>query len=58
VKRPGATAYVDFSVGTVDPSATFTPDSGPGSYSFRARTRNTSNGTSSGWSSAKMITVR
>jgi plastocyanin len=58
VKRPGATAYADFSVGTVDPSATFTPDSGPGSYSFRARTRNTSNGTSSGWSSAKMITVR
>jgi hypothetical protein len=57
VKRPGATAYADSSVGTTDPSATFIPDAGAGTYLFRARIRNASNGASSGWSSAKMITV-
>jgi hypothetical protein len=57
VLRPGATAYADFLTGTGDPSATFTPDSGVGIYSFRARIRNTSNGASSGWSSAKTITI-
>jgi hypothetical protein len=57
VKRPGATVYADLAAGTAAPSASFTPDSGVGSYSFRARIRNTSNGASSGWSSAKTITV-
>jgi hypothetical protein len=57
VKRPGATAYADLAPGTAAPNASVTPDSGVGSYSFRARIRNTSNGSSSGWSSAKIITV-
>jgi hypothetical protein len=57
VKRPGATAYTDLAAGTPAPSASFTPDSGVGTYSFRARIRNTSNGASTGWSSAKTITV-
>jgi plastocyanin len=57
VKRPGVTAYADLAVGTAAPNASFTPDAGPGSYSFRVRIRNTGNGASSGWSSAKTITV-
>jgi hypothetical protein len=57
VRRPGATAYADLSVATADPSAAFTPDAGVGTYLFRARIRNTGNGASSGWSSAKTITV-
>jgi hypothetical protein len=57
VKRPRATAYADLAAGTAAPSAGFAPDSGVGTYSFRARLRNTSNGASSGWSSTKTITI-
>jgi plastocyanin len=57
VRRPGAAAYVDFAMGTAGSGATFTPDAGSGAYAFRARIRNTGNDASSGWSSAKTITV-
>jgi hypothetical protein len=57
VKRPGTTDYTDLRVGTSTRSTRFTPDSGVGTYSFRTRIRNTGNGASSGWSSAKTITV-
>ena len=57
VSRPGPTVFADLLAGTADPSATFTPDAGVGTYAFRARIRNTGNGASSGWSGAKTITV-
>jgi hypothetical protein len=57
VSRPGPTVYADLLTGTANPGATFTPDAGIGTYAFRARIRNTGNGASSGWSSAKTITV-
>jgi streptogramin lyase len=57
IKRPGTTSYLDWQTGATSPSATFTPDAGSGTYSFRARLRKTGNGKSSGWSSGKTITV-
>jgi HYR domain len=57
VRRPGTTAYADVQPATSEPSATFTPDAGAGTYYFRSRLRNTNNGASSGWSSPKPITV-
>jgi hypothetical protein len=57
VSRPGPTLYADLLTGTSNPSTTFTPDAGVGTYAFRARIRNTGNGASSGWSSARTITV-
>jgi hypothetical protein len=57
LKQPGATAYMDFLAGTASPSATFTPDAGVGRYAFRTRLRNSANGKSTGWSSAKTISV-
>jgi streptogramin lyase len=57
VKRPGSTSYVDWRKGTTAPSASFSPDAGHGSYSFRARLRNLASGKASGWSAAKAISA-
>jgi hypothetical protein len=57
VKRPGSTSYVSWRSGVTTPSAAFIPDAGTGSYSFRARLRKTTNGTFSGWSASKTISV-
>jgi hypothetical protein len=38
-------------------SASFVPGAGPGTYSFRARLRNTANGAASEYSTARSITV-
>ena len=58
LKRPSATSYADWHHGSTATSAQFTPDAGPGTYSFRARLRNTSNHRASGWSPVTVITVR
>jgi hypothetical protein len=39
IKRPASTKFVDWKPDTVATSAPFVPDSGLGSYQFRARTR-------------------
>jgi hypothetical protein len=57
IKRPGTTSYVYWQTRTTQPSGAFTPDAGPGTYSFRARYRKLSNWSASGWSSAVTITI-
>jgi hypothetical protein len=57
IKRPGSVVYVDWMIGQTGTSATFTPDAGAGTYSFHTRLRETGNGTHSGFSPAKSITV-
>jgi hypothetical protein len=57
IKRPGTSSYVSWQTRTTQPSGAFMPDAGPGSYSFRARYRNTRNFAASGWSSAVTITA-
>jgi hypothetical protein len=57
IKRPGSASYVNWQTGVASASATFMPDAGTGNYSFRARLRKVANGTSSGWSAGKTITV-
>jgi hypothetical protein len=57
IKRPGSSSYVNWQKRTTQPSGAFVPDAGPGSYSFRARYRNTRNFAASGWSSAVTITA-
>ena len=58
IKRPGATGYVSWKTRQTARSATFAPDRGAGTYSFRARLRKTSNGRASGYSPARSVTVR
>jgi plastocyanin len=57
IKRPGSTAFVDWKPAQTVSSTTFTADAGAGTYTFRARLRNTGNAKSSGWSPAGKITV-
>jgi plastocyanin len=58
LKRPGqASVSLTGASGTTDLSATFTPDAGPGTYSFRARLRDPAGGLKSGYSPARRITV-
>jgi hypothetical protein len=57
ILRPGATKYVNWMPATTATSATFTPDSGPGNYVFRARLRDTATGAKSGYA-GKTITVK
>jgi plastocyanin len=49
VKRPGARAFVSFRSATTSLKAFVNPAKA-GTYKFRARTRNTANGMTSGWS--------
>ena len=56
IKRPGSTKWRNFRNDTAAASTSFTPSSGPGMYSFRAKLVSPSGG-GSGWSGARTITV-
>ncbi|HEX2220775.1 MAG TPA: PKD domain-containing protein, partial [Gemmatimonadales bacterium] len=58
IQRPGTTGFVNWKTGQTARSATFTPDRGAGTYSFRARLKKTSNGRASGYSPTQSVTVR
>ena len=55
--RPGAPDWADWKPGVKTRSATFVSDTGPGTYSFRGRLRNTVNGFFSDYSAPVSITV-
>jgi arylsulfatase A-like enzyme len=55
IRRPGSTAFVNWQVGVATISRSFTPDAGPGTYTFRARMRRPSTRKSSGYSPAASI---
>jgi hypothetical protein len=57
IMRPGNPTWSDWQTGVTISFASFTPDSGTGTYSFRGRLRNVSNGASSDWSPIASITV-
>jgi len=57
IRRPGTTDWVDWLTDQTVNSATFVADAGTGTYGFRARYRNTTNGASSQYSTAKTIKV-
>lgn len=57
IRRPGSTSYVDWRINQTTTTASFLPDGGTGTYSFRARLRNTANGKTSRWSPIASITV-
>lgn len=56
IRRPGA-AWVDWKTDQGGRSATFTPDGGAGTYSFRARVRDEGTGAHSNWSPSASIVV-
>jgi hypothetical protein len=57
VEYPGTTTWVNWRTAQAGTSAPFTPDHGTGTYSFRARLRNTNNGKASSYSAAAPISV-
>jgi uncharacterized repeat protein (TIGR01451 family) len=57
VKDPGSSAWVTLPFDPSATSGTFVPDHGKGTYSFRARLRNTGNNKASGYSATKTISV-
>jgi N-acetylglucosamine-6-sulfatase len=57
VRRPGSTTFVDWRVGVSNPSASFTPDAGSGSYTFRARLRKPAVNKATGYSPFASIRV-
>jgi streptogramin lyase len=56
ILRPGAAGYAKWMTGTTATGAGFTPDAGPGRYTFRARLRDTGTGAKTRYA-AKTITV-
>ena len=50
VQRPGAADFGDWVPGTIAKRGTFSVDSGPGTYRFRARLRSAATGVASDWS--------
>jgi hypothetical protein len=56
IKRPGSTAFVGWKTNTKSRTAFFNPTTN-GTYAFRARTDNLSNGSSSGWSPTKSVSI-
>jgi len=54
----GSPGFVAWRTGETLPSATFVPDAGTGSYSFRGTLRRTATGKAAGWSPAAILTVR
>jgi plastocyanin len=56
IKRPGSTSWANWLSNQTLDSATFVPDSGPGTYTFRARFQKTAGGMS-GWSPTATIQV-
>jgi hypothetical protein len=57
IKRPGSTSWKNWKWTQIVRSATFVPDAGVGTYSFRARVRRPSVAAFSGWSPIASITV-
>jgi streptogramin lyase len=57
IKRPGSAAFVNWMTAQTASSATFVPDAGIGTYSFRAQLRNTGNTKTSGYSPVGSIKV-
>jgi plastocyanin len=57
IMRPGATKWVNWQTATSATQATFLPDAGIGTYSFRAQLQQLSTGDKSGFSPAGTITV-
>jgi hypothetical protein len=57
VVRPGAPGFVDLFAGTTARALPFVPDAGTGTYTFRARLRNTRTHAVSGWSPEKAVPV-
>lgn len=57
IQRPGSTSFVNFLTAQTGTSATFVPDAGAGTYSFRARERKTADNTHSAFSAPTSITV-
>jgi hypothetical protein len=58
IKRPGSSSFADWKTGVSTLKASFTPDSGTGTYSFRARVRNALTSDAIAYSAAKSISVR
>jgi plastocyanin len=56
LKKPGATAFIAFRTKVSGRTAFFNPAKA-GVYQFRARTRNVSNGSNSGWSPIKSVRI-
>ena len=57
VRRPGASTWRSFRVGTSETSAFFTADAGGGNYAFRSRLRDPASGATSGWSPKVMVAI-
>ncbi len=57
ILRPGATKWVSWGATKTSPTGEFTPDSGAGTYEFRARLTNQSTGRAAAYSKAFAITV-
>lgn len=57
IKRPGSSSWSTWLSNQSGMQAAFTPDAGTGTYSFRARIKNTSSGATSGWSGAVNLSV-
>jgi hypothetical protein len=57
VLHPGGKHYLDWNMGTVDPSGLFIPQSGPGMYSFIARVTNAETGRHTEFSYRSVIRV-
>jgi plastocyanin len=56
IKRPGSSTWAAFRTDTTKRSAAFDPAK-HGTYSFRAHTRNLTNGTHSGWSPVRQLKI-
>jgi hypothetical protein len=57
VQLPGSAAWTPMFTGTTAANRKYAPASGPGTYSFRSRVRNTLNGNATGWSPPRSISV-
>jgi hypothetical protein len=57
ILRPGATKLASWGATKRSPTGEFTPDSSAGTYEFRARLKNQSNGRDTAYSKAFAITV-
>jgi len=57
ILRPGSTQWQDWNTGGQSGKGVFTPDAGPGTYSFRARLRDISTGDATGYSPLVSIIV-
>jgi outer membrane protein assembly factor BamB len=57
IQRPGSTTWSNWKTGVTTTSATFTPDTGTGTYWFKAHIKNSSNGKSCNYSTKLSIVV-